>query len=1193
MRVRLLISMILGAAALALVAVILVFVLRERGILPKPETSRLLSEQGSEEVGPAPVDMEATLPPAASRENPVETGFDELGNATKVSGASTSLGFVEPGTDTGRLIVTGRVRTESGNAISSATVLLKRWEATERGRMAGDVETAYSDSDGTYRFDLARGGELILHASHAGYVGTSVGLDDSEAIQSPGAMERILEKDIVLAPGASISGRVLTEQGDPAREVVVRAVVLVDREADRESIMRMDRYSGATCDADGRFQIAELPAGEVEIVAEAEGYLQARERIRAPAEDVELTLRDDGASISGFVYLRESGQGVPGAKVDLKCALPPPGEMAVFPLQKTVTTDESGAFQFSHLPSGEYQLTPTKTGLAIFPTEDDNWQPAVTVSENEQKAGVELVLYAGHTIYGKVIDALTGEPLGGVVIEERPRRRLLPPEVEEEPQSHVTPATGEYRIAGAMGPHFWVEVNKEGYQLKDGQPGGTVHFDLAPDDLDSERDIELMPQLTISGMVVNSSQEPIAGAFVNQHPADVSRVRPIRTAAEGAFSVEVKPNTSVRLFVSAEGYGPRLTDFIRVFNESVSGLEIVLKQPATVEGVVVNESGEPVADARVGGSVSVDLGGGQSTGESVGQTQSGGDGRFQIEEFPEGNVTIYANKEGYQSDSIRLDLKARETVRDVRLVLRPKEELSFLAGQITDPEGEPIERAQVQIGVKKGGTIHFSHGETDPEGRYRVEFKADGDISIEITHPEYKEIHVGNLAPDRDDLDFTLQPAGTVTLIGTVVDWKTREPIREFEVSGVKARKDPSAPGRFIAEGLHPGELYSLQIKTTDYLPEGMFLDSIPEGTAVIEREFVLGPGGAVSGRVLSATGGSPMAGVRIAVKGGPLHSFFDPYSDLEANTGTDAQGRFQFQKLPPGFHAVIVYMEEGDPLLKEFRIEHGESKDLGDLARAAGATLTGRVMRGDTMTPMPDVAIRVWGRTAAEDLDVQKDTRTNADGRFAAVELPPGRYTAWANDLGLQSESVDLKSGETREVQFLVGTGRLTGTVWVGDQPGRANVNVSREDVAYGHYATVYDGTFTIENLLPGAWTVRVYSEECRGEVREDTVEIAAGQAVERVYRFPRRQMVGVVLSSDGAPAVGVEVKARRTSGLEEKPWPTNFSARSNLDGEFVIDGIYKGEYTVTAGDATVEGVWVPEEGHSEEVVLRMAGEE
>jgi len=167
--------------------------------------------------------------------------------------------------------------------------------------------------------------------------------------------------------------------------------------------------------------------------------------------------------------------------------------------------------------------------------------------------------------------------------------------------------------------------------------------------------------------------------------------------------------------------------------------------------------------------------------------------------------------------------------------------------------------------------------------------------------------------------------------------------------------------------------------------------------------------------------------------------------------------------------------------------------------------------------------------------------------------------------------------------------TGRLTGTVWVGDQPGRANVNVGREDVAYGHYATVYDGTFSIENLLPGVWTVWVYSEECQGEVLKDTVEIAAGQMVERVYRFPQRRMVGVVLGSDGEPAVGVEVKARRTSGLEEKPWPTDFSARTNLNGEFVIDGIYKGEYTVTADDAMVEGVSVPEEGDSEEVLLRM----
>jgi protocatechuate 3,4-dioxygenase beta subunit len=180
----------------------------------------------------------------------------------------------------------------------------------------------------------------------------------------------------------------------------------------------------AETDADGRYVIDGLPAGELRVYAAAEGYRQAHRSIRLePGHELRvdfalqpIDMRPNG-DIFGRVKHAVTMAPIPRALVALipdhptSFALNAPPDLALFRL-----TDEEGRFRFRDIRAGRYRLVVAKTGF-------DRAVEEIEVVGG-QVTEVRILLQPSHRpafgrLVGRVVDAVTSEPIAGARVQVR------------------------------------------------------------------------------------------------------------------------------------------------------------------------------------------------------------------------------------------------------------------------------------------------------------------------------------------------------------------------------------------------------------------------------------------------------------------------------------------------------------------------------------------------------------------------------------------------------------------------------------------------------------------------------------------------------------------------------------------------------------------------------------------------------
>lgn len=124
-----------------------------------------------------------------------------------------------------------------------------------------------------------------------------------------------------------------------------------------------------------------------------------------------------------------------------------------------------------------------------------------------------------------------------------------------------------------------------------------------------------------------------------------------------------------------------------------------------------------------------------------------------------------------------------------------------------------------------------------------------------------------------------------------------------------------------------------------------------------------------------------------------------------------------------------------------------------GAAAQEAGATLVGKVVGPDGVTPVPDVTVTVEGLAFS--------IRTDSTGRFRLVNLPPGQDTLRVTYLGVGQNRmpVELTAGDTTRVTMaaqrtLFQIADLTVSV-EGDRATIIPEFERRRRAGFGHYIT------------------------------------------------------------------------------------------------------------------------------------------
>lgn len=333
---------------------------------------------------------------------------------------------IEPGTNQLDVVfeagreVRGRVIDPDGAPVPGAAVVL----AAEDRRKMFTLSTR-SDAEGGFTLSPVAAGSYRLKASAQGYAETE--------LPRPVVVGRqeIQQVEVVLAPGGTISGRILGLEPDE----LPRAGVWARRETGESKV--------AEIDAAGNYLLSNLAAGDWLVqarVGEGQRQVQARVPLAAGGEETRDLRFGGNLTLSGLVLYRD--EPLPDAAVSIRGQ-----QLAV---ERSGVTDHEGRFRFEELDADTYRLGLTQARELLTHNQ--------TVELSADRA---LTIRLEHgSISGTVVDAGSSEPLPEARID---LRRVATPDSPEFLIGGGSDAAGAFRLDRVPPGSYRLIVSREGY----------------------------------------------------------------------------------------------------------------------------------------------------------------------------------------------------------------------------------------------------------------------------------------------------------------------------------------------------------------------------------------------------------------------------------------------------------------------------------------------------------------------------------------------------------------------------------------------------------------------------------------------------------------------------------------------------------------------------------------------------------
>lgn len=447
------------------------------------------------------------------------------------------------------------------------------------------------------------------------------------------------------------------------------------------------------------------------------------------------------------------------------------------------------------------------------------------------------------------------------------------------------------------------------------------------------------PLLTIRGTVVDDdTKQPIPFPRVFGHESIASSDK------DGRFQLTVrrKPGAKgVSLWVEAQGHASA-----EILVRSEDQLRIAVRQDVPFFGRVVDQDGKPVAGAEVSASVQRAL---MVLGDTkVEEFRGGSNGIFQVRTDQQGRFSFQGVPDS-SSPMARARMMEAEFLGRVALNHKfadPRWPFQIIAREVQGKSLIDVKFRQRSRG--KGNaeafsdTVHAVRAELrfdlvkklirvrledavaqgkdrngDDEARMStvsldIPFPKDlwprpsmQPIYLEVTHPGFRPSHTEASAPTSADAAplIRLQPGLAVS--GRVVDTQGKPignawiQVRETETGGYPATAYADrVTGTFTTPAsLKPGE-YAIVVQSAKHAASWRM---IVVEKALPAQQFVLEPGGYISGKVVTASG-KPVAGAAVGwVQPAPTDHVPRSLFTLQNVVATDADGKFRLGPLPEG----------------------------------------------------------------------------------------------------------------------------------------------------------------------------------------------------------------------------------------------------------------------------------------------------
>jgi uncharacterized GH25 family protein len=331
--------------------------------------------------------------------------------------------------------------------------------------------------------------------------------------------------------------------------------------------------------------------------------------------------------------------------------------------------------------------------------------------------------------------------------------------------------------------------------------------------------------------------------------------------------------------------------------------------------------------------------------------------------------------------------------------------------------------------------------------------------------------------------------------------------------------------------------------------------------------EVQLEPGVEISGRVVRS--GAGVEGVRVNAIS----------QDGTANAVTASDGSFTLNDLTPG--QMMLSATKPDAFIQQLRPINAPARDVL-IELPAGGRITGRVFDKSDKKPVTSFQAGISTARGGGGMMIMTPPMlkafTNDDGTFVLENVPPGPTQLVVNAPGYttaQIPGLSVEDGKTvSDVEVALDTGvKLTGRVTSSEGTPLSGVNVRLNETASGARVirmnpagatatTNPNGEYTLEAVDPGEKTFTFTRQGYLSEQR--TVTLSEKEARLDVTLSSGVRLNGAVMTEAGVPVADASVTAM-------SPSDPSFGrqVRSDSSGNFQIEGLAPGHYTLTASKA------------------------
>lgn len=939
---------------------------------------------------------------------------------------------------------TGRVVDGARRPIDGATVLYVadpmrlQFQLRDDREALGKLPTAKTDRNGRFELparvalddgDSREGMRFDLESQHLVVRHESFATASQPLANVSGPSHDVGE--IVLEPGAWLSGRAVDSDGRPVSGAQARASNQGERRDGPGSFLPffsrnlVETFEAVTTGTDGRFTVRGLHPGPAALSVLKTGLRAgSRDDLELPeltGLDVGDVTLEKGVSIAGVV-LDPKGAPLVGAEVNVSSMSRMvlnrledlPRNQLRQELGQRAKTDESGRFELGGLAGGNYTVHANAEGYDPLSKED--------VPAGTHDLRLEPMPLGGLLL--RLASADGGAPIEGAEIDATPklterfsfmmRTRTSEPEV----------LTGAAALAAAgktgdpQGAYFVPHAGLEGTELVVAAQGfatTALEAPAAPSGGVVEYEAQIPAESVVAGRVVDTQGRPVARARLSLRTTDED---------DGSFDFRGGPDRR------------EMRRSIRIGDEQRSS--------ATRHSAV-----------------------------------TGIDGQFEIGGVAAGEWELSARAKGFvRGEPQPLTLEQGKSQRDVQLTLQPA---GSIAGAVTEPDGSPVAGASIsvepaaaaapedtatddvgrqlaQLESMVGGGSDRRRARTDIHGEYRVGDLAPGDYTVRLDEgPQAASFGGGAVMFAFDGQPEPTAPGNSAKVTAgqeTRVDFQRPERARvtgKVLAGGVPAAAvevhlrpagRPSFMGGGRTESTDARGNYAFEDVTAGkYEVAAIVPGAALEKTQPVELEagqartadLVFG-GSTIAGRVVEQGTDKPAAGVDIHVTpvvetaGSEPHFAFEMVmvdssggssgSSITIGGGptklvrTDGEGRFEVRYLEPGQYQVEASGEGYVRVAPEqVEVKDGENRDDVVLHVQRGAVLTGVVLDSATGQKLDQVPVRLEGAG-------NTNMAVTADGVYRFEGLEPGDYTVSVMGSGfmsapLASEQITLGTGE------------------------------------------------------------------------------------------------------------------------------------------------------------------------------------